>query len=115
MIPFMNNLNENGLITSIDLVYKAFTLKFQFKIREKRFLDNFETIFQLKVSISEKLKEVDHCENYEKGEYESCLLKDIQEKFMSILNCIPPWFSVSYDEKVPTNLVLLMFKVFCFT
>ena len=63
-------------------------------------MDNFETIFQLKVSINERLKEIDDCENYEKGEYESCLLKDIQENFQNILKCIPPWFTDSYDEKV---------------
>ena len=63
-------------------------------------MDNFETIFQLKVSVNEKLKEVDHCENYEKGEYESCLLKDIQKKFQNILKCVPPWFSDIYEEKV---------------
>ena len=70
-------------------------------------MDNFETNFQLKALVIEKLKEVDNCENYAKGEYESCLLMDIREQLIDIIKCIPPWFTDSYDQVENQNIYFL--------
>ena len=67
-------------------------------------MDNFETNFQLKALVNEKIKEVDNCENYAKGEYESCLLMDIREQLIDIIKCIPPWFTDSYDQVKNQNI-----------
>lgn len=69
------------------------------KIKQDRFIDNFETVFQVKTRIIEKLEDVDHCRFYEKGEYASCLKTEIANKLNSTLKCIPPWFGF-YNTKV---------------
>ena len=67
-------------------------------------MHDFEANFQLKALVNEKLKEVDNCENYTKGEYKSCLLMDIREQLIDIIKCIPPWFTDSYDQVKNQNI-----------
>ena len=68
------------------------------KIKQDRFIDKFETVFQVKTRVIEMLEEVDHCRYYEKGEYASCLKKEIADQLTSTLQCIPPWFGFEYKK-----------------
>ena len=74
------------------------------RIKQDRFIDKFETVFQVKTRVLEMLEEVDHCRFYEKGEYSSCLKTEISNELNSTLKCIPPWFGFEY-KKVFFNFI----------
>ena len=71
---------------------------FQFKIREDKFMENDESIFQLKTTITEKVSETHGCKHYQKGQYEVCLKAEIQRKFNETIKCTPPWFTKEYKQ-----------------
>ena len=62
------------------------------------FLENDESIFQLKTTITEKIAEAHNCKYYQKGQYEACLRAEIQNKFYETIKCIPPWFTKEYKQ-----------------
>ena len=39
---------------------------FQFKVYDERFVENYETVFSVKTSINQKLRDVDNCDDYDK-------------------------------------------------
>ena len=79
---------------------------FQFKIKEDKFIDKFETVFSLKSRVTEKHEDYENCKIYKKGQYESCLKSEIQQSFLHMMNCTPPWFT-SDPKQVRPFLYLL--------
>ena len=77
---------------------KLYFSLFQFKIRERKFLENDESIFQLKTTIREQVSEAHGCKDYEQGQYEACLQSEIQRLFNETIKCIPPWFTKEYKQ-----------------
>ena len=61
-------------------------------------MENDESIFQLKTTITEKVSETHGCKHYQQGHYESCLKAEIQSKFNETIECIPPWFTKEYKQ-----------------